>query len=146
MTYDAGFLTPNGYCGVDPINLKALAKLVKATSAQLILSSDWRLKDKYDGQEPPHLIYLREQLAEYGLSLAGFTPDLGKRNQRAAEISESIKMRHIEDYLILDDEYFLDFSKFRRIGRFYRTDWRTGLTELDIKKILSNQCIIFGKN
>lgn len=136
-TYDEGYRTPDGFCGVDPINLKALASLVNQTNGVLILSSDWRIKDIYDDEDPVHMIYLREQLAEYGMKLEGFTPDNGKRNHRGSEIAASIKTHHIKNYVILDDERFSDFGQFG--NHFYKVDWHTGLTMEDVNKIVNEE-------
>lgn len=87
------------YCTpFDPYNLKNLAKIVRKTGANIVLTSTWRL-------DKEHMAVLRARLAEYGLRIYDMTDNINMI--RGVEIKEWLKShRDIENYVVIDDEEY----------------------------------------
>ena len=91
------------YTPFDPYNLKNLAKIVRKTGANIVLTSTWRL-------DKEHMAVLRARLAEYGLKIYDMTDNINMI--RGVEIKEWLKShRDIENYVVIDDEEY-DLSNF----------------------------------
>ena len=95
---------PRGYYFVEDVFLERLKRIVDATDAKLILSSDWRLlKGKEDGQETYDA--LLAALAKFGMSVEDHTPDMHYR--RGKEIQAWLREHpEVSGFVILDDMYF----------------------------------------
>ena len=87
------------YCTpFDPYNLKNLAKIVRKTGANIVLTSTWRL-------DKERMAVLRARLAEYGLKIYDMTDNINMI--RGVEIKEWLKShRYIENYVVIDDEEY----------------------------------------
>lgn len=118
------------YTGIDPRRVENLKALVDqsnlADETVIVLSSSWRAGvDRYGNQIPGHYTYLRECLAEQGLSIYDETPFIGDGQHRGAEIRSWLKAHWslgITGMAILDDECF-DFKE-KKVSRFWvRTSW-----------------------
>ena len=97
--------SPRGYYFVDDIFLERLKRIVDATDAKLILSSDWRLlQGKEDGQKTYDA--LLAALAKFGMSVEDHTPDM--HYQRDEEIHAWLQAHpEVSGFVILDDMKFL---------------------------------------
>ena len=118
------------YTGIDPRRVEALKTLVdqsnKIDETIIVLSSSWRVGvDRFGHEIPGHYAYLRECLAEQGLSIYDETPFLGDGSMRGKEIRFWIKDNWslgITGIAILDDEAF-DFKE-KKVSRYWvRTSW-----------------------
>lgn len=94
-----GKKTMSMYCTpFDPYNLKNLAKIVRKTGANIVLTSTWRL-------DKEHIAVLKARLAEYGLKIYDMTDNINMI--RGVEIKEWLKShRDIENYVVIDDEEY----------------------------------------
>ena len=100
--------------GIDSDKVKQLAKIVEATDAQIILSSDWKdgWNKYYTGQKPSHVKYLDNHLYKKGkLIIKDKTPDTNKGSWfRGEEILMYLRIHpDIDNYVIIDDTFFDDF-------------------------------------
>lgn len=117
--------------------LRVFAKLVhrleKKGQVNLVLASTWRVGISEDGNDSPQIQNLKGKLFQYGLSISGTTPNTTMKS-REEEISYYARRHDVENYIILDD----DGSLYLHPGEIplYVTDYRTGLTEKDIRPIL----------
>ena len=102
-----------------PYNLKNLAKLVRKTKANIVLTSTWRL-------DKEHIAVLKARLAEYGLRIYDMTDNINMI--RGVEIKEWLKShRDIENYVVIDDEEY-DLSNFIDNKHLVIVDSNYGLT------------------
>ena len=95
---------PRGYYFVDDIFLERLKRIVEATDAKIVFSSDWRL---LKGEEDGHQDYdaLVEELAKFGMSVEDHTPNMYYR--RSKEIQAWLQDHpEVSGFVILDDMYF----------------------------------------
>ena len=108
------------YCvPFDPYNLKNLAKLVRKTKANIVLTSTWRL-------DKEHIAVLKARLAEYGLRIYDMTDNINMI--RGVEIKEWLKShRDIENYVVIDDEEY-NLSNFIDNKHLVIVDSKYGLT------------------
>lgn len=109
------------YCvPFDPYNLKNLAKIVRKTGANIVLTSTWRL-------DKEHMAVLRARLAEYGLKIYDQTSNFGMN--RGAEISEWLKehLKGKKSFVIIDDDTF-DILPFFDRKYIIQTNAKYGLT------------------
>lgn len=105
---------------VNPSCLENFKKLLSHDKNPIvILSSTWRSNP--------------ETITPY-ISIAGTTPNTSGRKTRQEEIEYYIKRNNVLDYLILDDDSTL-FPDIKNL-RIYITDYKTGLTDADVKKIV----------
>ena len=130
--------TPNRYLGISSDKVKLLREIVKATGANIILSSSWRTMDSTD----PDYKYLVKCLKYKGL----FIKDKTSRNfghHRGKQIREYLNEHpEITNYVIIDDEFQYAFEECGLSEHFLHTDFTTGLTKKDVIKaieILNNQ-------
>ena len=103
-----------------PYNLKNLAKNVRKTGANIVLTSTWRL-------DKEHMAVLRARLAEYGLKIYDQTSNFGMN--RGAEISEWLKehSKGKKSFVIIDDDTF-DILPFFDRKYIIQTNTKYGLT------------------
>ena len=104
-----------GECiGIDGAMVKRLRKIVEATGAEIVLSSTWRLGYNKDHKElEHHAKYLNNKLGNQHMRVVGMTPDLGRMGiLRGDEIKKWLDTNSdvVEEYVILDDEYFESFN------------------------------------
>ena len=138
---------PSGYVGVSMKLVRNLAKIVKATDAKIILTSDW----KHGWSEirfccDEDVIYLLDKLKKCGLMIHDRTYDEKIEDNFFTDRGAGI--RHFlescndgEGYVIIDDHVFADFDEEQKT-HFVHTDSKNGLTEDDVNKaieILSDQ-------
>ena len=111
-------------------NFKKLISTDK--DAHIILSSTWRQGFTNTGIRASGSDDLLKVFEDVGINIEGATPKSNKSRQE--EIEYYIKRNEIKEYLVLDDDESL-FPRSADIN-LYLTDYRYGLTELDVKKIL----------
>ena len=120
--------------GIDSDKVKRLAKIVEATGAQIVLSSDWKdgWSKYYTSQKPSHAKYLDNHLYKKGkLIIKDKTPNTNKGTWfRGEEILTYLRTHQdIENYVILDDTFFDDFANKEIEEHLVLTNWEVGLTD-----------------
>lgn len=118
---------------VNQICVKHFKRLIRSDrDAHIILSSTWRQGFTGTGAESPGSDSVARVFEENGIHIEGVTPASGKSRQE--EIEYYIRRHGVSDYLVLDD----DESLFPRPAdiHLYLTDYRTGLTNQDVNRIL----------
>lgn len=123
--------------GIDSDKVKRLAKIVEATGAQIVLSSDWKdgWSKYYTSQKPSHAKYLDNHLYKKGkLTIKDKTPNTHKGSWfRGSEILAYLRMHQdIENYVILDDTFFDDFANKEIEEHLVLTNREVGLTDGDV--------------
>ena len=108
-----------------------LKLILRDNNPHIILSSTWRAGYTNTGEISERAGNLSAELKKYGLFIEDSTPLSDKTRQE--EIEYYIRRHNISDYVILDDDESL-FPWPERIN-LYLTDYRTGLTDNDIKKL-----------
>lgn len=100
--------TSSYYIKLPGDKLYRLKKIVRDTGGEIIISSSWRIGFDRNLMEPsPSIINLSNQLANYGLSISGFTP-LHNNRHRGNEISNYLMTfirinKYKPKYIIIDD-------------------------------------------
>lgn len=118
---------------VNPICVSNFKELLnKDKDSHVILSSTWRQGFTNTGIKSASADSLMKIFDELEIRIEGSTPTSNKSRQE--EIEYYIKKNGISDYLVIDD----DASLFPRLTdiNIYLTDYKNGLTEKDVKKIL----------
>lgn len=103
------------YIGIDDKYVQNLRKIVdSADNCKIVLSSTWRLGLTRDKKRlKGHWEYLSNKLAKQGLKIFDVTPDFkGSRGREIHQWLEDHKDLNIENWIVLDDEYFYDFSTY----------------------------------
>ena len=105
--------------------VKNLSYLVKKTDAKIILSSSWRVYFNENTKKPINLfaMILLAALNKHNLKLHDMTPFVKGpySSERGLEIKTFIDKHNIEDYVVIDDEEFSDFSTHLDMSRFIQT-------------------------
>lgn len=127
--------------GIDSDKVKRLAKIVEATGAEIILSSDWKdgWSKYYTSSKPSHAKYLDNHLYKKGrLTIKDKTPSTNKGSWfRGEEILTYLRLHQdIENYVILDDTFFEDFDNKNIIDHLIITDYKYGLTDENVKQAI----------
>lgn len=123
-------VAPSGCTGIIDKNVKMISEIVKATGAEVILSSDWRLMENDD----PDFKYLRNKLwYKGGIKLSGITPDIGWED-RGEEIALYLKFYPADAWVVIDDIEFPDFEILK--GHVVLTDPYEGITEDDVTRAI----------
>lgn len=127
--------------GIDSDKVKRLAKIVESTGAEIILSSDWKIgwQKYYRISKPSHAKYLDNHLKKKGnLTIKDKTPNINGGWDRGLEILTYLKMnKDVDNYVILDDTFFDDFSNKEIIEHLVLTNHDIGLTDDDVNKAIS---------
>ena len=127
--------------GIDSDKVKRLAKIVEATGAEIVLSSDWKdgWSKYYTSQKPSHAKYLDNHLYKKGkLTIKDKTPSTSKGSWfRGEEILAYLRShKDVENYVILDDTFFEDFSIKEISEHLVLTEYKVGLTDDDVEKAI----------
>ena len=129
-----------GYRGIDDKKAENLAKIVKATGAEIVLIStwkeDWRKTNK--ARQGMMANYLDKKLKKLGLNALDKTRDyIGERYlSRGEGILECLMRYEVENYVILDDFQF-DYDSCGLTDNCVKTDnYNGGLTEELAKKAI----------
>lgn len=112
--------SPMGFTGVGQKHLLELRRIVEETGAYIVLSSDWKDCFYTDECSPREAdkdgVYLCKRLAENGLKIVERTDEKSEGNERSTGrgfgIRKYLKAHpEVTEYVILDDVWFLDFTK-----------------------------------
>ena len=122
-------LTPDKYIGIEDSLVELLSKIVKLTDAKIVLTSDW--KDDWNLQKPDG-VYLDDKLKKYDLKIITRTYE-SYPSRRGEGIRTYLKENKVEQYVIIDDTEFMDFTD-ELEERFVNTDPALGLTIEDVQK------------
>ena len=127
--------------GIDSDKVKRLAKIVEATGAEIVLSSDWKdgWNKYYTSSKPSHAKYLDNHLYKKGrLTIKDKTPNTSKGSWfRGEEILAYLRShKDVENYVILDDTFFEDFSIKEISEHLVLTEYKVGLTDADVEKAI----------
>ena len=103
------------YVGCDDDKLERLKRIVDATGAKIVVSSTWRLDiSRGNGNFNASGIYqyLLDNLKRYDLEVYDITPECSyHRTLRGTEIRKWLEEHpEVTEWVVLDDEYFGDFS------------------------------------
>lgn len=114
-----------GLCVLDPVPVARLHRVLKATSASIILSSTWRVV-------PGFVDMLRNEHRLPILSVTPCTPS----NHRGREILAWLAEHpDVERFVIVDDDE--DAGDGAELApRFVRTDWRDGLQDHHVETLI----------
>ena len=137
--------TPEGFDFVEDRLIEKLKRILDATGAKVILSSDWRFEhprfdDDPDAKMGINLSLLIRKLADFGINLYGMTSVMCRR--RGEEIENWLDKNECRfggidniNYVILDD---LPWSEFHgHAGHFVNTDDYIGLTDENVEEAIA---------
>ena len=121
-----------GFVGIDDKLVSKLRKIVRATGAQIVLSSswkhDWEPLDK--DKQNKYGDYLDQKLKKYLLSAVDTTNEANSEC-RGEGIIEWVGTHEVDSFIILDDEWF-DFKELGLQSRVIKTEFydeNGGLTD-----------------
>ncbi len=123
-----------GFDHVDDILVALVARIVRETGVEIVLSSTWRINEK-DKK------FVEDALARHGLKLFGCTPVIERSGgwteggwvRRHEEIHAWLRVNEVTRFAILDD---LDDAEI--VGSFFQTDEDIGLTVEITERIINH--------
>lgn len=130
---------PNGYCGISPECAQRFNKILKAFPyVNLVISSSWRYL-VHSGSMT--VTGLENLFLSHGLNFRGRIEGITRKDKliniddsiydpREVQIMDYVNSNSIRQWLVIDD---LDLN----IDNFYRTDGEVGLTDEDVKNLIS---------
>lgn len=128
--------------------VKNLSYLVEKTDAKIILSSSWRIYFNENTKKSNNLfaLILLASLDKHNLELHDMIPFVKGQfsSERGLEIKTYIDKHNIEDYVVIDDEEFSDFSTHLDMSRFIQTtfgDENTSVEEEGLNKKVAKKAI-----
>ena len=128
--------SPGGCVGVSGELIGNLRKIVAATGARIILSSDWRLVRNHPERKKDYRYLVIRLRITASLTIDGHTDDI-RWNRRGHEIRKYLKDHpEIKEYVILDDLPFRDFAVQNLLPHLVLTDPEYGLTDEDARKAI----------
>ena len=108
-----------GFDFIDDILVALVAKIVRETNAEIVLSSTWRIEDK-------NKKLVDQALARHGLEIFDSTPVMkveGGWVERHEEIRAWLENKQVQKFAIIDD-----WEDAAIEGSFFKTDENIGLT------------------
>lgn len=126
--------TIDNYIGVDDNKIKRLAEIVKATKASIILTSTWKI-----GWEPnykslaKHAIYLDACLKRFDLKITDKTRERNLRERGMGIRSYLLLYPEIDSWVVLDDEIFPDYRRYKIFPHLIQTSPKHGLSDKNVK-------------
>jgi hypothetical protein len=103
---------------IDPIKISRLEKVISATGAKIVISSNWRFAMNEIEKELPTIV-------PYIIGITGLAED------RTTEITNWINEHDVENYVVLDDMYI------HLPNNFIQTNEDVGLTDSDAQKAIN---------
>ncbi len=129
--------SPSGYRGVSNRLMSNLRKIVAATGARIILSSDWRLLRNDPGRKKDYRYLVNKLRIVVSLDIDGHTDDI-EWSKRGTEIRKYLKDHpEITEYVVLDDVPFRDFPTQGHLTHLVLTNDKLGLTQQDVDRAIS---------
>ena len=125
-------VAPSGCTGISDKHIKRLKKIVDATGARVVLSSDWKMANEKDYH------YLTQKLWYRGkIRIISQTPNISW-DRRGHEIREWLRSNDdiVESYVVLDDTIFDDFDIDGFRDHVIITDAANGLTDDDVSRAI----------
>ena len=127
---------PHGYPFIEDDKILLLKRIIDATNAKVVLSSDWR----YGWINPDHewrndYIALKRALNSFDIELMDKTPMLEETTHRGSEILHWLcdwTGEFITHFVILDDRTDMQPLKYALV----QTSMDTGLTEDDVNRAI----------
>lgn len=116
---------------VEDDKIQLLKQIVDETSAEIVLSSDWRF---WLGTDDEDILLLQEKLKGIGAEIMSSTPD-SKHGYRGIEIYQWINEwqgETVDKFVILDDRD--DMKPY--MNRLVQTSFNLGLQEEHVKKTI----------
>lgn len=125
--YQTEAVSPQGYTGIASQPLKHLRKIVKATGARIVLCSTWRKGWNFNEEEcSADGKYLISRLKRFGLHILDKTED-GNDAFRGTAIKKWLdKHPHVQKWIVLDDEIFVDYIECGIIPHLVQTNFYAG--------------------
>lgn len=140
------------YIGIDKDKVKRLAKIIKETDAILILTSSWKVgwepKNRYNIESTDifpnhHAKYLDNHLKKKGKLILKDKTRERNLSYRGSGIKVYLTQHSdITNWIVLDDEIFIDFKEQGILPHLLQTDPLYGLTDNDAEiaiKMLKGQ-------
>ena len=116
--------TPDKFIGIEDIFVKRLVDIVRSTKAKVVLSSSWRMMK----EDEPDYIYMIDKLKSKGIELYDYTTKKGWN--RAEQIKNWLSDKpEVDNFIILDDEFELEFAESGYTDNLVKTEYAIGLTE-----------------
>lgn len=122
-----------GWAGLEDQKLILLKELVEDTKSIIVLTSSWRhYWDFASGKECEASTgnYIYRKFRDNGLTIRSKTESMGGRGK---EIRAWLDKYPHGNWMVLDDEIFVDFEKYGIIPHLIKTDYEFGLTENDVQ-------------
>ena len=120
-----------GYTGISNSLIKRLAKIVKETGADIILTSTW--KEFWMEDDNEFYPYMAKKFRQAGLRIVGKT---NGPHERRGYVAVNYAKRHGYDkYIFLDDETF-DYDELGLTDVLVLTDSDEGLTNKDAERAI----------
>ena len=138
-------MTPEGFVFVEDVLVERVKKIIDATGAKVILSSDWRFEHPRFDDDPNakmgvNLGLLIRKLADFGINLYGMTSI--SRLHRGEEITHWLEQNECRyggidniNYVILDDLPWHEFLYHEE--HLVQTDDYIGITDEDVEKAIT---------
>ena len=120
--------SPDGYIGISDNLTKRLKKIIEATNAKVVLTSDWK-----DYSSVRDKAYMRKKLVRFNALPIGQIKDEWQR--RGAGINVYLKDHKCESFVILDDNEF-DFQEENLLQYTILTNPIVGLTDDDVNNAI----------
>ena len=130
-----------GFVFVSEDKILLLKEIIDRTGAQVVLSSTWRWGWAYKERNPNStsndvMLFeaLQERLAEFGIELMDYTPELGMRSWEINDWLDKHQGEGIESYVVLDDraDELYDHEE-----QLVETDLEYGLTQEDVEQAVN---------
>ena len=114
--------------GIDPELVQNLKYIVEQTGAKIILTSTWKYYWDHAGTPGMEEVgqYLNRALGQAGLTISARTEDMGY--DRGQGIIDFLTNNPAKAWVVLDDEFFVDYKKFNIQNHLVLTSEKNGLT------------------
>ena len=117
-----------GYTGISNSLIKRLAKIVKETGADIILTSTW--KEFWTEDDNEVYPYMAKKFRQNKITIVGKTS--GPHDRRGYVAINYAKRHGYDKYIFLDDETF-DYDELGLTDVLVLTDSNEGLTNKDVE-------------
>lgn len=124
-----GERAPSGVKGIENELIKNLAYVIDKTGAKIVLVSTWKdLWDKEENKCDKDGIYLNKKFKDYNLEIFDKT-DTSNFKDRGIGIKKFLDENKVENYIILDDIEYADYSQYNLLDNFLKIDKKRGFDE-----------------
>lgn len=122
------FIHRNGFTAIDDILVDIVVNIVKATNAEIVLSSSWRVDEK-----DKRIVF--ETFKEKNIDIVDCTPWLSQNGwvERNEEIRAWLENNIVDKFAIIDDTPDANIP-----GSFFQTDENIGLTVAIAEKVIEH--------